>query len=169
MTHFCPLVYRAGGRGRTAPPTEKTDGIDHRFFLAGVVGIEPTTRVLETLVIPFHHAPMWGFFVLFSDRLCAPCGTSRANTVTQEAGLVYPLFPHVARNANARAGDAGRVRSDRGSRRRSLLRLLMRSVLVAPLAELLHLKARLERLLVLVGEVVHPVAVGALELDKIVL
>ncbi len=28
------------------------------LFLAGAVGIGPTTRVLETLVIPLHHAPM---------------------------------------------------------------------------------------------------------------
>lgn len=27
-------------------------------FLAGAVGIEPTTKVLETSVIPFHHAPV---------------------------------------------------------------------------------------------------------------
>lgn len=26
--------------------------------MAGAEGIEPTTRVLETLVIPLHHAPM---------------------------------------------------------------------------------------------------------------
>ncbi len=25
--------------------------------IAGAVGIGPTTKVLETLVIPFHHAP----------------------------------------------------------------------------------------------------------------
>lgn len=29
-----------------------------RNFLAGAVGIEPTTKVLETSVIPFHHAPV---------------------------------------------------------------------------------------------------------------
>ena len=30
------------------------------FSLAGVVGIEPTTRVLETRVIPLHHTPTEG-------------------------------------------------------------------------------------------------------------
>ena len=27
------------------------------FFLAGAVGFEPTTKVLETHVLPLHHAP----------------------------------------------------------------------------------------------------------------
>ena len=54
-------------------------------------------------------------------------------------------------------------------RLRSLFRLLVRGVLLAPLAVLLHLKTGLELLLVLLGVVVHPLALGALQLDEVVL
>jgi predicted membrane protein len=50
-----------------------------------------------------------------------------------------------------------------------LLGFLVIGVLLAPLAELGHLKTGLELLLVLVGVVVHPVALGAFELDEILL
>jgi hypothetical protein len=51
----------------------------------------------------------------------------------------------------------------------ALFRLLMRRVLLAPFAELLELETGLERLLVLVGMVVHPLALGALQFDEVIL
>src|SRR6187397_278308 len=54
-------------------------------------------------------------------------------------------------------------------RLRSLFRLLVGGVLLAPLAVLLHLKTGLELLLVLLGVIVHPLALGALQLDEVVL
>lgn len=44
--------------GSFIAPTKNLRLIQAKNFLAGAVGIEPTTGVLETHVIPFHHAPM---------------------------------------------------------------------------------------------------------------
>ena len=43
---------RLHSRSNERPSTQ-----GRRSFMAGAVGIEPTTRVLETLVIPLHQAP----------------------------------------------------------------------------------------------------------------
>lgn len=50
-----------------------------------------------------------------------------------------------------------------------LLRLFVNRVLALPLAVLLELETVFERLLVLLREVVHTVAAGALEFDEIIL
>ncbi len=57
-----------------------------------------------------------------------------------------------------------------GSRNRpTLFRFFMLDVLLAPLANLIQLNPIFERLFIFAGKIIHPLALGALQLDKIVL
>lgn len=38
--------------------------------MAGAGGIEPPLKVLETLVIPFYYAPMWGNYIRILFEFC---------------------------------------------------------------------------------------------------
>ncbi len=51
-----PERLRAGSLPK--PILKQKAAIGQTFVLAGAAGIEPATRVLETLVIPFNYAPI---------------------------------------------------------------------------------------------------------------
>lgn len=125
--------------------------------MAGAVGIEPTTRVLETLVIPFHHAPT----LAHDNASSEPCPQPSA---ARKHERMRPLWTH----AFCEGGGVARPTAS-GCRTVASFRLLVRGVLVAPPAKLLHFEPGLERLLVLVREIVDAVASRTLELDEIVL